>query len=491
MNVLSRLLGYLRHKTATNTITMAEIAGLSEQQCAALQGIQVGDLVFVQKVMAQIPSQDDSDSDSEDEDNEDEEDEEGVEEDSGEESQDNGDDEQDEDEQQDEDGEAASAMDDSSSEIETRDDDSSSDTNNTSSNTSLSETYVAPRLYVVSQITTDSNGKIVDLHLSHLQYAHQTTGDTTHAYYIHGKNVIHQHPATCAEDCANSASITDIVTDENFRLTVKPAGDTVRYTESTFRAANPHTRCIASCADGWLQSMQDLVDMIPNYDPPVLSLGVPIPASLQPTVCPVCIGDELCKKQQQLQATFMLTSVADVGATIEFVGELNLRRTNELGYTFMQYDEREWGMYFEDMMNEDGESEEGDDDDDRFEHWAEAMDPSSVSVATRPASATTIASLPRKTFAEAELPEGTECQVCKGDLEEDAILAELPCGHVHFHEDCIATWLLHFDTCATCRKQVPAVAEPEVDADSEPEMEDPDENVEAVVDGEDTVMSDE
>ncbi|EME45333.1 hypothetical protein DOTSEDRAFT_71155 [Dothistroma septosporum NZE10] len=209
--------------------------------------------------------------------------------------------------------------------------------------------------------------------------------------------------------------------------------------------------------------MEGLADMLPDYDPPVISTGMQLPPSLQPTVCPVCIGNELCKKQQALQAAYLLTSMTDVGAVVEFQGELNLRRCDELGYSFKQFDEREWGMHFEDMRSED-ESEAGGDDY-RFEHWAEAMDPSSGSVKTRPASATTIAALPRKSFTDAQLAEGTECQVCKEDFAYDSVLVQLPCGHVHFNEDCIATWLLQFDTCPDCRKQVPAAAEPQVATD--------------------------
>lgn len=314
---------------------MAGITELSELQRAALQGIQIGDLIYVEKVFVPVYNGDgegdednEDDSDSESEGGEGAED--STEQAAGDESHD-GENEQ-------------NQGDDEDSISQSGNESSDRSVANASSHTSLSDiSATPPRVYAVSHITTDTNDSIVDLQLSHLQYSHKTSADATgHTYQIYGKKVVHQHPPTCGKDCPNTSRIIDIATDETFRLTVRPTGDVVRYTDPTFRTANPHTRCITGCINGYLQSMQDLVDMIADYDPPVLSTGVSVPAWLQPTVCPVCIGDELCKKQQELQATFLLTAVPDVGAIVEFLGDLNQRRRFELGYSFQQFDEREW-----------------------------------------------------------------------------------------------------------------------------------------------------
>lgn len=150
----------------------------------------------------------------------------------------------------------------------------------------------------------------------------------------------------------------------------------------------------------------------------------------------------------------MLLGVADMGVIVEFLGRVNPRR-RELGYPFEQFDEREWGFgEFDDMLSDDdGDGGAGDG---RWEQWEEALDPNSA-VQTRPASAATIASLPRKLFESIKQDKEDElanCKVCLDKFEDGAVTVELPCGHTYYHEDCIEQWLKQFDNCPTCRRVV-------------------------------------
>lgn len=180
--------------------------------------------------------------------------------------------------------------------------------------------------------------------------------------------------------------------------------------------------------------------------------------------------------------------MVDMGVVVEFLGRMNPRR-RELGYPFEQFDEREWGFgEFDDMLSD----EEGDydDDDGRWQQWEEAMDPNSA-VQNRPASAATIASLPRKpleTVKQAEADESLNCKVCLDKFEDGAVLVELPCGHTYYHEECIEQWLKQFDNCPTCRRVVPPVEESTNEDEAAGEV--PAGEGDFEMDGEDAVMSD-
>lgn len=188
----------------------------------------------------------------------------------------------------------------------------------------------------------------------------------------------------------------------------------------------------------------------------------------------------------------MLTGVADMGVLVEFLGRVNPRR-RELGYPFEQFDEREWGFgEFDDMLSDDGREDAAGDG--RWEQWDEALDPNSA-VQNRPASAATIASLPRKLFESIDQDKEDEvanCKVCLDKFEKAAVTVELPCGHTYYHEVCIEQWLKQFDNCPTCRRVVTAVTENEADNKDENKTAQKGSAGEgaAEMDGDDAVMSD-
>lgn len=424
---------------------MAAIEGFTQMQNAALANVRLGDLIFVQR----MPDPEDSEGESgEDEDH-----------DQGNPEEDEGDD---------VDGEDRSDEDDDQPEIESteedqdeeEDGDSEDSGQNTtgSSNTSISVAY-APTMYIVSNVTKNVDAVITDLRLTPATYA-ETVDDTenpSHSYHIYGTDVVTHR--RCASPCKDSQGVTEIATDGQFLFRPTPNGDRVR----EHIATNASRRCIAKCRDGWLNSVHDLVDMIKDYDPPLLSWeGEELPGYLMKPICPVCVGADLLKEQQSTQLMLLnigANNAQDIfGSLVEFTGRLNQRRRHALGYRFEQFDERKWGFgAFSDMMSDEDEG----DDSGQFEHWEEAMDPSN-NVPSRPAKDEVIAELPRKIYGDVK-KEGDDdvCMFCTDEIKDVATVVELPCGHGGFDEECIIRWLKHQDTCPKCRARVVEAEEEE------------------------------
>ncbi|KAK4502817.1 hypothetical protein PRZ48_006243 [Zasmidium cellare] len=454
------------------------IEGLTDEQAAVLVGLQVGDLLLIQKVQRYEEDEDDDVEDYDEDDGEGsgEGDEDGSDGD-GEGADDEGDD----------------AESDSASEASMSDSNGESDDQAQSDDTSATEVQVLPRVFTISAITHDASGNITDIQLVHLKYS--STVPIAHSYQIYGKQVVHDHPISCGQqgDGCEATKIADVVNHQDFQIHAKPNGDLVRRLDQDIWNTNSHTRCITGCSSGFLPHGHNIQAMIANYTSPTQALGTPLPTSYQLPLCPVCVGVDLLKEQQVLQANLMVAGMVEMGDVVEFLGRVNPRR-RELGYPFEQFDEREWGFgEFDDMLSDD----EGDYDEDggRWEDWNEAMDPNSI-VQNRPASAATIASLPRKVFEAAKQDKEDEvanCKVCLDKFDEGAVLVELPCGHTYYHEECIEQWLKQFDNCPTCRRVVPAVEEKkdENKAAEEGAAEEASAGDIAVeMDGDDTVMSD-
>lgn len=431
-----------------------KIQGLSEQQTTALEGIAYGDMVFIQKF--DRPAAYDSDS-------EDEGDSEGDDEsDEGEGSGDNEDDEENED-----DGENQGEGEDESAEEgggegdwATQDSgaDSTALDGPTASNTTTAP--VPPRMYVVSGLTKDSSDDITGLQLSLLTYSSKVTPGDHHSYHVYGKTTTHHHPATCGKagsDCSTAVSLADIITDENFLIHVKPNGDSVRMLDAAIYSTNGtrHGQCIAGCKRGFLSDASILQNMIKDYDPPTYSAGE-IPSSFQKVVCPCCVGSDLLQAQQQLQAATMIGIPPELNDILDYQTLLNQRRA-ELGFSFKQFDERQWGYYFDDMLSdEEGHDGGAANDNGQWQQWAEANDPN-ANIQIRPASAEAIAALPRMYMSDvkAEQPDfDTTCNIGTEDLADDSSMIKLECGHIHC-EDCLVQWLKQFNSCPTCRHAVP------------------------------------
>ncbi|EME84430.1 uncharacterized protein MYCFIDRAFT_195481 [Pseudocercospora fijiensis CIRAD86] len=414
---------------------MANIQAFTERQNAALANVQVGDLVFVQKVVQ--PQYDDEFDQDDDYDDHDSEGEEQNEEDDNATEGDADDEIRSEDDQPEFESEESSES-----------EDSSVDTGNTSS-TSIVQAFL-PTMYIVSAVTKTSDGTIEDLRMAPVTFAEKADGaDGEHVFHIYGKEVLTHHSNSCA--CQGAKSIREIAVDDHFVFWATPNGDYVR----RFIATNPSRRCIANCRDGWLNDVQELDGMIKDYDVPLLSWEGALPGYFMKPICPVCVGADLTKEQQDTQLMLLNIGPANaqdlMGAIVEFMGRLNPRRTHELGYRFEQFDERKWGFgAFDDMLSESDEE----DDQGQFEHWDEAMDPSN-NVPQRPASDTTIAELPRKTFGEVKLEhDDSDCMFCATEMKDSSPVIELPCGHAAFDEECITRWLKQYDSCPKCRAQV-------------------------------------
>ena len=173
------------------------------------------------------------------------------------------------------------------------------------------------------------------------------------------------------------------------------------------------------------------------------------------------MGKDIMREHQSLRETLENTHQVDLGLAIEFTGSLNARR-RELGYRFKQFDERDWGYMFDDMQSEDDGSEQ---DDEHWDYYAEALDPSSY-VVLRPTADSAIASLPRKQFADVtKAQKDTECLICKDIFEGETSVVELPCGHLFCESGCIETWLKQFNNCPTCRRKLPAKETVDADVD--------------------------
>ena len=77
---------------------------------------------------------------------------------------------------------------------------------------------------------------------------------------------------------------------------------------------------------------------------------------------------------------------------------------------------------------------------------------------TPPASAASVAALPRVIVGPAEVEAGAECAVCKDAFAAGDEATRLPCKHL-YHGDCISPWLESHSTCPVCRHQMPTEAD--------------------------------
>ena len=211
-----------------------------------------------------------------------------------------------------------------------------------------------------------------------------------------------------------------------------------------------YVSCPARCEDGWLRTIEELNRLFRSYVSPAFVDHA--------IVCPVCIGTELMKMQQDLRHQLDATSYVDMEDAMAFETKLNVRRRH-LGYEFEQFDERRWGYHFDDMVSEDefDDYEEGAE----FEAWNEANDPNNQPrVRYRPFTNEQISMLPRNLFkyfkhAPSYRDEG-KCPVCQENFKDEQHVTILPCAHAFCADGCIRQWLQRFDTCPTCRHRITA-----------------------------------
>lgn len=314
-------------------------------------------------------------------------------------------------------------------------------------------------MYIVSKLVKSKSGLVTDITLAALHPAMRVNdADEAHGFQIYGNTIVHAPKGLCAHSdetqCSATTSLRAVlanVTDpRSVDFVLNPAGDTVR---RVLYSRTPSS-CPISCNDGWLPRNTDLNLYITNCTGPATT-AVSI-------ICMFCIGEDLAKEQLNLRAILEQTGNLDLASAIDLTAKLNVRR-RVLGYTFHQFDERDWGYYFDDMLSE---SDEDDDNgtangDGTWQIWQDAMDPNNLdSSPTKKVSAETIAALPRMSFKETKLRKEhankAMCLVCMDKFEDSQVVVKLPCGHV-YDADCIEQWLHQSTKCPECRAEVPDV----------------------------------
>ena len=424
------------------SVNMASVQGISEEHCQALAGVKVGDLVLIES----YPKQDESERSEADSEI------------ASERSQEDGEEPVASGEQ----GEAAtgelSDVEDVSSD-ETEESDSDGDKEDESEHDDDNEGATAT-LYLVSSISTDATGNVTDLTLRALSHCLKPAEATTASFHVYGTDVV-----TSAISPSSSMSSEDQKT-VNFKDVVATVGSTehsiqLNPTTNDIGAIMFNGRCPAQCQDGWISTQENMH---------ALAAETIRTVSHHTPVCPVCIGMPLMQEYQSLRELLEDSYATDIGMLVEFYGHLNTRR-KELGYSFKQFDEREWGMQFDDMLSQ-SEDEDGDDG-----FWQnpnrEAMDPN-AGATYYPAPEAAIAALPQKTFGELEVSmagEQVACGICITKFTDEVIVAELPCGHF-FDAECAQVWLSKSNSCPNCRQKLPVVETAETESGEEAKGED-------------------
>ncbi|KAK5114773.1 hypothetical protein LTR85_010086 [Meristemomyces frigidus] len=397
-------------------VNMIEIEGLSDEQRQVLGAVKVGDTVRFEKQYAPAVN-DDAESESEDD---------------GDDVADDGEEEGEQDEDADEDDEEedeaqGSVHDDENSEREC--------------------------LYLVTNLVSGENGAVVDINLVKLHYS--ATYDVEHSYKVFGTEVDYYTATDCTHldtsGCEALTSFQQLDRDgglQNFTLRLNPDGDFIRTT------VLQNGLCPANCKHGWLASLDKLAEYV---HPDVYATDA---IDAHRPVCPVCIGLDLLKEQQTLRLQLEAFQV-DLGDAIDWTGRLNTRR-RQVGHRFHQFDEREWGLEFDDMIPEGSVNVGNGDaaaDGGQFQQREDALDPNAeVHARYRPASDTTIAALPRIAYKDMPMNEEEEkaesCVVCQIEYAAETIVAVLPCKHFSCDGECTEMWLKQYDTCQTCRQKI-------------------------------------
>lgn len=425
---------FRKRNTNDMATTIIDIECLSEVQKQALAGVKVGDFIQFQKTYAPANN---NPRDAADDDDEwsDEEGDEDVEE---------------------EDEAATSAQgsdenDESDEEESNEDAEENEDTEPTSddSNGADMEVIANSTLFYVRTVHHDSANAVTSLDIIELVYAlSPSTGAPHHSFQILGISIMHADTHSDDCDCGQPGTIKQL--DEQYDLStytirLNPSGDDMRY---AIRRQG-HGLCPANCDDGWLDSLQELADVL---DPAIYATAATREHS---PVCPVCIGLDILKEQQDLRTTLEAFSMVQFDACHDWHARLNPRRV-ALGYEFYEYDEREWNLLFEDMDEEDEDGNTGGGD--GYQVWAEVMDPAN-NIVLHPASQATITALPRKVFGELtkEQRRIDVCMICSEKHGDGDAVVELPCTHVFHAVPCGPKWLEHSEKCPYCREKVPAV----------------------------------
>ena len=346
---------------------------------------------------------------------------------------------------------------DDANEIEEDNEDDEDDQAHGAASRSELESYMAAEggvvgidLYVVRSMTKDEAQRVTDINVELLTYCRKAADAAPSDFQIYGDSVLHSTKATSDDE---NQLIADILREVNMDFDIQ-----LNPTARDFITTMFDRHCPASCNRGWLATQEEMHSLVTDTIRAVHQ---------HEPVCPVCIGKPLMFEYQALRENLEDFGQVDIGMLVALYGRLNVRRRN-LGYSFKQFDEREWGMMFDDMLQES-------DDEDGWQQSDEAMDPN-ADATYHPASAAAIAVLPQKKLAEvAGEGEQMACVVCMENFTDEKVLTQLPCGHVSDLE-CAQMWLKTSNSCPTCRKRLPAVEIEEVESDQESNVEGQDAN---------------
>ena len=459
---------------------MADIQGLTDDQNTGLAASMVGDLLLVRSVPKPAPE----DPDEDDQDNEDDESGDGDGSEDGSDGENDGEG-PDVEDSVDEDGE------DERAEESDVDEEDSSQTDEEGADEDSDESFTA--LYRISSFVNDSAGTILDFVLEPMTYCAKPQEAGTHSYHIYGKQVIHTPPPPGSKPSSDitTTKLTELVKDDTMQYSVLNSVDGDQVRRSIFFG-----RCPADCEDGRVASQKDVHELVTES---LTTVTEHFP------ICPVCIGKDFMEEYQAMRESMETTYQVDMGIAVDFSSRLNPRR-REIGYSFVQFDEREWGYLFDDMIEPDEEDDDASNDAAQWGYWPEAMDPNNNAKFT-PAADSVIASLPRKNFAEvAKTESNEECLICRTKFENTTEVMELPCGHIFCSNGCGEMWLKQSNQCATCRAKLPTKEEVQAAAVNAFDVEEGEGNDEGDVkfgceeeegdedgfemDGEDVVMSD-
>ena len=306
---------------------MSSIDGLTEEQCQALAGVQVGDLLLVES----FPKH----NEYENEDGETSQNDDAVT--SGDEAESSVVTNQPESENGS--GEVANddlgideeGNDDAGEEVEDEEAEESTDED--------VQSGVAATVFKVIDLTKNDDGSITDITLCALTYCAKPGEAASPVYHLYGGDVVDNTISGQQSNEGYMFKVTNVVNDSKttgYSITLKPTGHDMFATVF-------NNRCPARCSNGWVATQEEMHAMVADHITTV---------SPHTPVCPVCIGKGLMQEYQSLRETLESYHMVEMVDAIEFYSRLNPRR-RQLGYSFHQFDEREWGYMFDDMQSED------------------------------------------------------------------------------------------------------------------------------------------
>lgn len=300
------------------------------------------------------------------------------------------------------------------------------------------------RLFIVEPNVHYASVEETDVQIRELYYHKFPSLAQREGYYIYGDECF----AILGNPTENAAwNITPLINlqtlaldigNNAYRLIIHPnTGD--------FRRVLFDHRRPANCNQGFLSDQEHRnrlllrpKRMIPEYQP----------------LCPICHGILMSMIYPILRSSRYRRFYLSHDIVDDFYETLNARQSL-MGYPNYAFHEDTWGTLFEDICKED---------------WTTSFDEQWVHLpllaqliwgTVPPAQSEAIARLQRRTYGEIDTTTDT-CGICRTDFNKNALVVQLPCGHIYCNGGCVEMWLHRHDSCPTCRRSL-APFEPERD----------------------------